>query len=332
MLTEDTSPTTTLLVRAFSAVMATMVALFLLNNYLVFWLDWPEIANFMQSSDGDDSGRLQMLGYIQIALYAGIVAAVLWLTVRSRSRSLNDDAALYSRIAAFVVRASFWSVLLIGLTDMIISFLRVENYLAQVVGQDLTTQLGRPIFRGQYVHYPLIAISIIIAAFTRTLGFMWLTFLVVLAEFLIVVTRFVFSYEQAFMGDLVRFWYAALFLFASAYTLLHEGHVRVDVIYANFSQRNKALSNIFGSLLLGLPLCWTILIQGMSSKGASINSPLLSFEISQSGFGMYVKYLMAGFLLVFAVSMAIQFVSSILTNTALLRDSINGKSEQTNPA
>ena len=30
------------------------------------------------------------------------------------------------------------------------------------------------------------------------------------------------------MGDLVRFWYAALF-FASAYTLKEDGHVRVDV-------------------------------------------------------------------------------------------------------
>ena len=50
--------------------------------------------------------------------------------------------------------------------------------------------------------------------------------MVVLAEFAIVVSRFVFSYEQAYMGDLVRFWYAALFLFASAYALSHEGHVR----------------------------------------------------------------------------------------------------------
>ncbi len=56
----------------------------------------------------------------------------------------------------------------------------------------------------------------------------------------------------------------------------------------------------------------------MAGKGASINSPLLSFEISQSGFGMYVKYLMAGFLVVFAVSMAIQFVSTILGGVAAL--------------
>ena len=68
-------------------------------------------------------------------------------------------------------------------------------------------------------------LSLIIAYFTRTLGFIWLALLIVVAELQIVVARFVFSYEQAFMADLVRFWYGAMFLFASAYTLLAEGHV-----------------------------------------------------------------------------------------------------------
>ncbi len=50
------------------------------------------------------------------------------------------------------------------------------------------------------------------------MSLIWLAFLVVIAEFLIVIARFIYGYEQTFMGDLVRFWYAALFLFASAYT------------------------------------------------------------------------------------------------------------------
>ena len=138
--------------------------------------------------------------------------------------------------------------------------------------------------------------------------------MVVLAEFLIVITRFVFSYEQAYMGDVVRFWYAALFLFASAYTLVEEGHVRVDVLYAGFNRRTKAWVDTLGSMFLGIPICWVILMHGMGGKGNSINSPILSFEVSQSGYGMYVKYIMAGFLVVFAVSMLIQFVSYLLFN------------------
>ena len=133
------------------------------------------------------------------------------------------------------------------------------------------------------------------------------------------ITRFIFSYEQAFMGDLVRFWYASLFLLASAYSLVADGHVRVDLFYARFGAKGKAWTNAFGSLFLGIPLCWVILSMGLWSKGSSLASPLLSFEISQSGFGMYVKYLMAGCLIVFAASMATQFASYFLESVAVLR-------------
>ena len=63
-----------------------------------------------------------------------------------------------------------------------------------------------------------------------------------------------------------------------------------------------------------------LLMQGMAGRGNSINNPLLSFEISQSAYGMYVKYLMAAFLVVFAVTMLIQFVGYLLKNIAGLID------------
>ena len=81
---------------------------------------------------------------------------------------------------------------------------------------------------------------------------------------------------------------------------------------------NRALSNALGSVLLGLPLCWVILLIGMWDKGSSINSPLRSFEISQQGFGMYTKYLMVSFLVVFALTMLIQFCSYFLESLSLL--------------
>ena len=56
------------------------------------------------------------------------------------------------------------------------------------------------------------------------------------------------------MGDLVRFWYAALFLFASAYTLKEEGHVRVDVLFAGFKKKTKAWVNATGTAALAFPL------------------------------------------------------------------------------
>ena len=138
------------------------------------------------------------------------------------------------------------------------------------------------------------------------------------AEITIVIARFVFSYEQAFMADLVRFWYGALFLFASPYTLIKEGHVRVDIMYASFSNQGKAMANSIGCTILGLPWCWTIMTMGLWGKANAINGPLLSFEVTQSGFGLYIKYLLASFLLIFALAMLVQFMSYLLSNVATL--------------
>ena len=305
-------------VRFFGLGMVVFLLLFLLNNVLTFWFGWPGSIAYLSGS-GADAGR-HPLGLLQVGSYvAGLAAVGVWV-FKSAAGGMRTDARRLDRLAGYIVRGAFWSVLLIGLVDGVISFLRVEDLLPGLVGEQFGKSLGRPSYRGEYLHFPLILVAYGVAAVYRKLDFAWLAILVVFAEFLIVISRFVFSYEQAFMADLVRFWYAALFLFASAYALIHEGHVRVDVLYARFGCRVRAWVNAVGALVLGLPVCWTILWYGTDGKGASINSPLLSYEISQSGYGMYVKYLMAAFLLIFAVSMVVQFCAYILHAAADLAD------------
>jgi len=79
-----------------------------------------------------------------------------------------------------------------------------------------------------------------------------------------------------------------------------------------------------------MSLCWTILIIGFKGKASIIYGPLANFEVSQSGFGMYTKYLMAGFLAVFAVTMLIQFVSQMFESYADLRQDPGGKPDPAN--
>ncbi|MCW8915623.1 MAG: TRAP transporter small permease subunit [Magnetovibrio sp.] len=319
------SPQTLALVLRILALLGAAVGLqFVINNFLNFWADWPGLINFVAYLSGMGaalSNTAQGLGWAQIVLNLLPAAGVVyWVVIRTPDGSMRADADRLTAIAAYIIRSSFWAVVLVGVVDGTISFIRVEGLLPNIFGVELADQLGRSNFRGAYVHYPLVAIGFIMGLFTRTLGFTWLALLIVLAEMLIVLTRFVFSYEQAFMGDLVRFWYAALFLFASAYTLVEEGHVRVDILFNNFSKRGQAWSNAIGTLLLGLPVCWVILTLGMWSELNLINAPLLSYEVTQSGYGMYVKYLMAGFLMIYALSMLIQFCAFFLDNCATLMD------------
>ena len=308
--TASSATTGTRAVRTFSWAMAALTFAFVLDNYLAVWRGWP-------GAGATFTGQADARALVQLALYVLGVALAAAYVLRTPERPLRADAARLSGIVQFMIRAAFWAVLLIGAFDAAISFLRIEGMLSDIVGPSLGSMLDFNESRGPLVHYPLVLVGIAIAALTRgTLGFHWLALLVVLAELLIVITRFIFSYEQAFMGDLVRFWYAALFLFASAYTLAEDGHVRVDVLYARFSDRAKGRANAIGTVLFGILFCWVILYLGMSTRSSIINAPLVSFEITQSGFGLYVKYLMAAFLGIFAVSMMVQFCGYLLESVA----------------
>lgn len=302
-----------LAIRLFGWINLAVMAAFLINNYLTYWQGLP--------GPGTGSFAAQM----QLGLYGLLAIAAVYYVLRPGTPGLRPDSERINKLNAFLIRWAFWSVVIVGIADTTISFLRVEGLLDGLVGSQLSSDLGRSQFRGGYVHMPLIAFSIFLAAVTRTLGFFWLALLVVVSQLLIVLGRFVFSYEQAFLADLVRFWYAALFLFASAYTLLEEGHVRVDVLYASFGQSAKGFANAFGAIVFGMVFCWTILYFGLGSKQSIINSPMLAYETTQAGFGLYVKYLMAGFLGVFAVTMMIQFVSYLFAAVADMRGEPGGR-------
>ncbi len=284
-----------LFVRTFGWLTLTVLGAFLIANFLNVGYKVPTVT----------SGNPIML-----LLYAVAIGLGLFYVMGSRNKPLREDALLIHNFNVYLVRACFWAVLFVGVVDMTIAFLRTENLAGYFMSDGLVKEMVRPQFIGAYVHVPLIILGFIVAAFTRTLGFMWLALLIVGAELLIVLSRFIFSYEQAFMADLVRYWYAALFLFSSAYTLFEEGHVRVDVFYAGFEEKTRGYINAVGTILLGMSTCWVIIYIGFDGKTSIINSPVANFEVTQTGsVGMFVKYQMAAFLGVFAITMLIQFVS-----------------------
>lgn len=301
------------LIRLFGWTNLAVMLVYLINNFL------SNGAGFPGAGLGFATGGSLGADFFQFLLYPFAIGVTFAYVLSCRQTTLRADSLSASSINAFFIRAAFWAVMLIGLADTAISFLRIEDFLDIFFGEQLIKDLGRAQFRGVYVHIPLIGLGLVMAFFTRTLGFHWLALLIVVAELLIVFSRFIFSYEQPFMSDLVRFWYGALFLFASAYTLLEEGHVRVDIFYASFKEKSKGWVNAYGSVFLGMSLCWIILIVGMGNKASIINSPLFNFETSQSSSGLYVKYLMAAFLGVFAISMMIQFVSYLFGAVADIR-------------
>ena len=288
--------------RFFGWFLVTSLITFMLNNVLNLSFDIPFAINFF--SKGNILSLIPLLGYV-VAFFVSF-----YISFKFSQKSLKWDSTNLNNFNLYFIRSCFWAVLLIGVIDFFIAFMRVEDIFNIIFDDTLVRALKKPSFVCTYIHIPLTCISFIIGFFTRTIGFSWLALMIVCAELIIVITRFVFSYEQSFMGDLVRYWYAALFLFASAYTLFEDGHVRVDVFYTNLKVKTKAYINAIGSILLGVSTCVSILFVGFNGTQSIINSPILNFEITQTGsIGMFVKYQLAAFLGIFAISMLIQFVS-----------------------
>jgi TRAP-type mannitol/chloroaromatic compound transport system permease small subunit len=307
---------------------AFLALIFVINNFLIFGIDAPGVINTLRLGDifGVDSPKQgynisqTLLGIVQTVVVVAGVAYAVWRGLKPDN--LRIDASWMDEMSAYIVRLSFWAVLLVGITDAALSFLRVEGFHTVLFGAAGGAAIALPSERGLFVHIPLIIVSGIIALRDKSVSLVWLTLLVVVAEFMIVVARFIYGYEQTFMGDLVRFWYAALFLFASAYTLKEDAHVRVDVFYASFKRRTRSILNVIGTVFFGIPLCWLILMRGLWGKSSLINSPMMNFETSMSGFGMYVKYLMAEFLVVFALSMLFQFTAYLFNSLADIEEDV----------
>ncbi len=292
----------------FGWIMLALLAGYLFNNILIVGFGFPSLGAAFEED---------LRTWALAAVYAVFLTASAAFVLRTPNRALRYDARRISNFNEYLIRGCFFAILFIGIADAAIAFIRVEGQLPAVFGKELGQELLRSRFIGPAIHFPLAILGFVVALFSRSLGFIWLALLIVIAELLIVISRFVFSFEQAFMADLVRYWYAALFLFSSAYTLLHEGHVRVDVLYAGLGTRRQGVVNAVGAALLGMSTCWVVILIGMGSKQAILNSPVANFEVSQAGTsGMYIKYQMAAFLGVFAITMLIQFVSYLFEAVA----------------
>ena len=73
-----------------------------------------------------------------------------------------------------------------------------------------------------------------------------------LVEFAVVVMRYVFGVGSVKMQESIVYMHATVFMVAAGYTLLHNGHVRCDIFYAEATPR-AALIDLIGVLDLPAP-------------------------------------------------------------------------------
>jgi len=83
----------------------------------------------------------------------------------------------------------------------------------------------------------------------------WLTLLMVLVTFTVVICRYVFNLGWIWLQDSIVYLHACVFMLAAAWTLQRDEHVRVDIFYRDRTPRQKALVNALGTLFFLVPFC-----------------------------------------------------------------------------
>lgn len=90
-------------------------------------------------------------------------------------------------------------------------------------------------------------------------GALALALAMVLVQFAVVVMRYVFGIGSIFLQESIVYMHGMLFLLAAAFTLMRDGHVRVDLVYRTASPRWRAAVNLIGVYLFLLPVMLTII-------------------------------------------------------------------------
>jgi TRAP-type mannitol/chloroaromatic compound transport system permease small subunit len=144
------------------------------------------------------------------------------------------------------------------------------------------------------------------AAIGRTAA--WAALFIVLMQFAVVVLRYAFGIGSIWLSESIVYGHASLFMLAAAWTLRENGHVRVDVFYAEDSARTKALIDLVGALVLLIPFMLVLATFAVPYVARS----WAILERSRETSGLPLVFLLKTLIPAFAVLFALQGVSQAI--------------------
>lgn len=148
----------------------------------------------------------------------------------------------------------------------------------------------------------------------------WFTLFIVLITFVVVILRYAFDTGSIALQESITYLHAFVFMLGAAYTLKHDGHVRVDIFYRKMSITKKAWVDLIGTLLLLFPVCLFILF---SSWDYVFTSWVLLEESSEAG-GLAYVYILKTALLIMPVLLMLQGSAIALKNLLLIKENNHG--------
>lgn len=142
----------------------------------------------------------------------------------------------------------------------------------------------------------------------------WLTTLMVLVVFYDTVMRYVFNKGNVALQELEWHLFAVVFLIGAAYTLKEGGHVRVDIIFINLSEKTKAWLDFTGTLIFLIPFSIMVIL---STKGFIVNSWNVR-EISPDPGGLPARYILKTMIPLGFSLLLVQGLSQVFKNLMII--------------
>jgi TRAP-type mannitol/chloroaromatic compound transport system permease small subunit len=178
-----------------------------------------------------------------------------------------------------------------------------------VLGKKTKTIAGRNSMK------PLLGFSRLIDAITERIGkaVSWLILVAVLVSAGNAVIRKVFNMSSNAWLEAQWYLFGAAFMFAAAYTLSQNEHIRIDVVYGMFSRRVQHWIDLFGHVFFLMPFVVLMLYYLVPY----VRMSYVSGELSSSAGGLIIWPAKA-ILLIGFVLLALQGVSEIIKKIAIM--------------
>ena len=114
--------------KVFALSIVLIIFSFLINNYLTFGGNWPGAFSINKS--------LNFLSIIQFSLYLfAIIFPIFFFNFYNKELSIIKLADYFENTNGFIIRFAFWSVLIIGIIDALISLLIIEGFIEYFFGK-----------------------------------------------------------------------------------------------------------------------------------------------------------------------------------------------------
>jgi len=145
----------------------------------------------------------------------------------------------------------------------------------------------------------------------------WLTLLMVLVTFVIVVMRYVLDTGLIWLQESLTWMHAAVFMLGAAYTLQQEEHVRVDIFYRKMSEQQRAWVNLLGVLVFIFPMCAFFVYESIDYVAASWS--LREVSRNSGGLSYPAVPLLKSILVIMPVAVALQGLALLLRAAQVIR-------------